>query len=165
MAEGVSWAITLTAGLRPLESAMSRCLLSSVRYFLMTLRGDFAAGGNNRRFAFVDGLRNKSGELGNPAHKLESDLVEGNGDGLFAFENPMNIPLPAGFVRQVERSLPMPRYIAGMSEERGLALHVVTEVFSFTGTGDVQHFVVGLRDRFAVEPHQRDLDGGPLAAV
>jgi hypothetical protein len=68
-------------------------------------------------------------------------------------------------VRQIERSLPMARNIAYVSKERGFALHVVTEVFPFTGTGDVQHFVIGLRDRFAVEPHQRNLDGAALAAV
>ena len=165
MAEGVSWAITATAGLRRPDSAMPRQLVHGARNFLLAPRVDFAAGSHNRRLELVDSLHDESGELGKPAHELESDLVEGNGDGLFAFEHPLNIPLPAGFVRQVERSLPMPRYIAGMSEERGLALHVITEVFPFTGTGDVQHFVIGLRDRFAVEPHQRNLDGAALAAV
>ena len=145
--------------------AMPRRLMSGARNFLLTLRVDPAAGGNNRRLAFVDGLRDESGELVKPAHELESDLVEGNGDGLFAYEHPLNIPLPAGFMRQVEGSLPMPRYIAGMSKERGLTLHVVTEVFTFTGTGDVEHFVIGLCDRFVVESHQRDLDGVPLASV
>ena len=144
---------------------MSRCLLNSTRNFLLTLRVDLPAGGNNLGLSLVDGLRNESGELGKPAHELESDLVEGNGDGLFAFEQMLNIPAPAGFMRQVERSFPMARNIAGVSEERGLALHVITEVFPFTGTGDVQHFVIGLRDRFAVEPHQRNLDGAALAAV
>ena len=165
MAEGVSWTITLTAGLRPLESAMSRCLLNSARYFLLVLQVDFAADGYSHRLALVDSLRDESGELGKPAYKLEPDLVEGNGDGLFAYEHPLNIPLPTGFVRQVERSLPMARNVAGVSKERRLALHVVTEIFPFTGTGDVQHFVIGLRDRFTVESHQRNLNGVSLAAV
>jgi hypothetical protein len=140
-------------------------LVHGARYFLRVLQIDIAAGCDRHRLALVYSLRDESGELGKPAHKLESELVEGNGDGLFAFEHPLNIPPPTGFVRQVERSLPMARNIAGVSKERRLALHVVTEVFPFTGTGDVQHFVIGLRDRFAVEPHQRNLDGVPLAAV
>ncbi len=139
--------------------------MHGTRNFLRALQIDFAAGCNSNRFALVDSLRDESGELGKPAHKIESELVERNGDGLFAFEHPLNIPPPTGFMRQVERSLPMARNIAGVSKERGFALHIVTEVFPFTRTGDVQHFVIGPRNRFAVEPHQRNLDGVPLAAV
>jgi hypothetical protein len=128
------------------DSAMPRRLVHGARNFLLVNQIDFAAGGDSHRFALVDSLRDESGELGKPAHKLESDLVEGDGDGLFAFEHPLNIPLSTWFVRQIERGLPMPRNVAGASEERGLALHVITEVFPFTGTGDVQHFVISLRD-------------------
>ena len=80
---------------------MPRRLVHGARNFLLALWVDFPAGGNNRRLALVDSLRDESGELGKPAHKLESDLAEGNGDGLFAFEHPLNIPPPTGFVRQV----------------------------------------------------------------
>ena len=47
------------------------------RNFLLVLQIDFASGGDNRRLALVDSLRDESGELGKPAHKLESELVEG----------------------------------------------------------------------------------------
>jgi hypothetical protein len=59
--------------------------------------------GNRRRLAEMDALENGFGELVQPSHELEADLMDGNIDWEFAFESFLDTTLPAGPMFQGER--------------------------------------------------------------
>jgi len=55
------------------------------------------------RLAEMDALENGFGELVQPSHELEADLMDGNIDWEFAFESLLNTTLPLGPLIQRER--------------------------------------------------------------
>ena len=59
--------------------------------------------GNRRRLAEMDALEDGFGELAQPSHELEADLMDGNIDWEFAFESFLNTTLPFGSLIQRER--------------------------------------------------------------